>query len=204
MQENKRQPIDYTTKELINNARNDYDAIEVLLSSPPSNQKIRKYIFDHFYKKKIEEKKDLATSLFSISNKNEQPEESELKKGLDACDWLENESLDLIVNSKMDKKAGRYFFFAFLCTCIFAFLVLSYPSPGGKQTVAKMLSAFTTAVLGVVTLNATLRKDVLSSLPDDQRESIRTSHHYLSKLITKNLVQALSIIVLLITALLLI
>ena len=204
MQKKQRTLIDKATKDRIDDAKNDYEAIKRFLSSPPSNQKIRKFIFEHFYKEKVDTKKAQATLLFSKSDNNEQPDDDELKTGLDACDWLKSESLDLIVNSKMNKKAGMLFCSMLLILVGYAYLAFKYPSLGNMQTAAKAVSAFATAILGVFTLNATMRKDALSSLSEDQRESIRASHYYLSKLITKDLVQAASIILLLVTALLVI
>lgn len=206
--------------------RGKYEIVKDLLEAPSKEHCIQSWIYGLRYKNRIN---DLQTDIETAGIENAEMAEienaetaviestetvengnakkliaSDFDKGIEACDTLRGLALEIAVNKQMDRARTPILIIVAVIVvpvmCVTFFMYGEFEST--MVTIAKLVTAFMTAIVGVVTFIFDLEKDVLSFLPKKQKKSIQSSSKYHSHLLTKNLIKAISVIILLAAAIL--
>lgn len=197
-------------KQRFEEAFQNYSAVADLLEGPPEGHIIRDLIFTVFYKRGIKKAKGIISFAQKTSKSTQKADRDEASynlalfdKGIKSCDKMLKRALDLTINNEMDARRTPIT----IIVCLIAFgtvcILIQLPSetPIRLSQLSKAMVALMTAIAGVSTWSVDMENDVLSFLTEDQQKAIKTSKRYRATLLNKQLIKAISIIVLLVAAL---
>lgn len=185
-----------------------YVVIKDLLEAPPRKYSIQRIIYRFTYGRKRSKKniRDLEQfiedTLKDLSKNPSSVGEDRIDQAIDDCDTLRGLAPEVMVDKLMNRRRTPTviaFAVIFIAALFLIFHICGGPRVG-IVTDAKFVAAVMTAILSIGTFTVNLEKDVISSLNNDQQDSIKSSQKYLSHLLNHRTVNAISIIVLLVAA----
>lgn len=167
--------------------RGKYEIVKDLLEAPSKEHCIQSWIYGLRYKNRINDlQTDIETagienaetavieSTETVENGNAKKLiASDFDKGIEACDTLCGLALEIAVNKQMDRARTPILIIVAVIVvpvmCVTFFMYGEFEST--MVTIAKLVTAFMTAIVGVVTFIFDLEKDVLSFLPKKQKKA---------------------------------
>lgn len=167
--------------------REKYEIVKDFLEAPSKEHCIQSWIYGLRYKNRIN---DLQTDIETAGIEDAEMAEiestetvengnakkliaSDFDKAIEACDTLRGLALEIAVNKQMDRARTPILIIVAVIVvpvmCVTFFMYGEFEST--MVTIAKLVTAFMTAIVGVVTFIFDLEKDVLSFLPKKQKKA---------------------------------
>ena len=194
--------------ELFEQEYEKYVVIKDLLRAPSQDHHIQRKIYNFKYARKKTDKniQRLEDNIQLVQSALEpdppSATETQIDQAIDNCDTLRGLAPEVMADKLMNRRRTPTViaFAVFFIAALFLIFRICGGPRVGIVTDAKFVVAVMTAILSIGTFTVGLEKDVISSLNNDQQDSIMSSTKYLSRLLNYRTVNAISIIVLLVAA----